>query len=334
MRFVQIASGRNTKNLAGLDLGNGKILKLCSAVKRWGASFDLEDFGHPHNSCMLSFLRSTEARPDIIASIHNKINQDISFLNDSDIVNLNHNTEYKLSAPIIPDRNVFCIGKNYSDHIDEINRAEAAKNKGKSPSNKGQVTPAETIKVPVIFTKAPQTIVEHLGEVECHSKTTRWLDYEVELAVIIGKTTRDISEEHAMDSVFGYTIANDITARDIQKRHLQWFKGKSLDTSCPLGPSILHAATNPHINPHNLGIKTLINNEIRQNSNTSNLIFKIPKLICELSKGFTLLPGDIILTGTPEGVGYAMDPPQVLLPGDHMSLEIEHIGKLENYIVA
>ena len=136
-----------------------------------------------------------------------------------------------------------------------------------------------------------------------------------------------------MQSVFGYTIANDVTAREVQKRHIQWFKGKSLDTTCPLGPSIVHAATNPHVDPTKLQLSTWTNGDLRQHSTTDNLIFKIPRLISELSKGFTLLPGDVILTGTPDGVGYAMEPPQVLKPGDRMLLEIEHLGQLENRVV-
>ena len=222
-----------------------------------------------------------------------------------------------------------CIGKNYSDHIAEINRVNARKETTAS-SGAGAVTKPQDITVPVIFTKAPQTIVGHNANVECHSAITKWLDYEVELGVIIGATCRDVSEADAMKCVFGYTIGNDITARDIQKKHIQWFKGKSLDTTCPLGPSIVHAGD---IDPTNLRIQTWINGEIRQDSTTNNLIFKIPRIISELSRGFTLLPGDVILTGTPDGVGYAMDPPRVLLPGDEMRLEIEGIGVLTNKVV-
>ena len=159
-------------------------------------------------------------------------------------------------------------------------------------------------------------------------------DYEVELAVIIGKKGRDIAPEDAMSHVFGYTIGNDVTAREIQKRHIQWFKGKSLDSSCPLGPAVV-----PHsemisygINPGDLRITARVNGELRQDSRTSRLIFDIPSQISSLSAGFTLLPGDIILTGTPSGVGFAMDPPQVLKPRDEVICAVEHIGELRNIV--
>jgi 2-keto-4-pentenoate hydratase/2-oxohepta-3-ene-1,7-dioic acid hydratase in catechol pathway len=157
------------------------------------------------------------------------------------------------------------------------------------------------------------------------------LDYEVELAVIIGKTGRDISKENALAHVFGYTVANDITARDVQKKHNQWFKGKSLDSTCPLGPCIVPAS---QIDASDLPIKMWINGEKRQDSRTSNMIFNVATIIEQLSAGFTLYPGDIILTGTPQGVGFAMQPPQVLKPGDLMEAEIEGIGRLVNRVIA
>ncbi len=331
--------------IACVDLGGGNVLDLAAHLQRFGgANSELTGmFGGEHNSSMLDFINATSERPHILEDLKNFMTGDddsgvvgnggasgaASLFHEDDIIPAN---AYTLDVPIRPHRNLMCIGKNYSDHIAEINRINARKETAQS-SGAGVVIPVETIKVPVIFTKVPQTLVPHGGPVESHAGTTRWLDYEVELAVIIGKKCRDVSEDDAMQAVFGYTIANDVTARDVQKRHLQWFKGKSLDTTCPLGPSIIHANSHPHIDPHNLKLKTWINGELRQDSNTSNLIFKIPRLISDLSKGFTLLPGDVILTGTPDGVGYAMDPPQILQPGDKMVLEIEHLGKLENHIV-
>jgi len=315
------------QSVVGALVNGGGVLDLTADLKRSGIIAGLEfDFGtNAHNTRMLHFLRATENRPDIIAALRHRIRT--GAFHSDDVID---SQAYTLQAPLIPDRNVMCIGKNYSDHIAEINKVNAKKETTNS-SGQGQVIAPEKITVPVIFTKAPQTIIGHRASIESHINITKWLDYEVELAVIIGKTCRDVSEQDAMSKVFGYTISNDVTARDIQKRHIQWFKGKSLDTTCPLGPAITHA---DDVDPFNLTLKTWVNRDLRQSSTTNNLIFKIPRLISELSKGFTLLPGDIILTGTPDGVGYAMEPPQVLKAGDEIAMEIEHLGRLENTVVA
>lgn len=173
--------------------------------------------------------------------------------------------------------------------------------------------------------------------IESHENITKWLDYEVELAVIIGRKGRDITKENALQHVLGYTAANDVTARDLQKLHSQWFKGKSLDTSCPLGPFItLSSQHDPDTDvniPHNLDLQLYLNGELRQNSNTRNLIFNIPELIHQFSKGTTLFPGDILLTGTPSGVGFARNPPINLKRGDLVDIRIQHIGQLCNPVV-
>lgn len=312
------------KNIVGALLQGGAVLDITAGLKRSGLLKSIPFATSLHNMHMLDFLRAIETRPDVLESLRGKILQG-SFHN-SDVI---HANAFKLLAPIIPDRNVFCIGKNYSDHIDEINKVNAQK-ATTAASGQGQVTPAENITVPVIFTKAPQTIIGHGAGIQCHASITKWLDYEVELAVIIGKTCRDVSEKDAMSKVFGYTIGNDVTARDVQKKHMQWFKGKSLDTFCPLGPAISLASD---IDASNLRIQTWVNGELRQDSSTSSMIFKIPRLISELSKGFTLLPGDVLLTGTPSGVGYAMQPPQVLKVGDKVRMEIQGLGTLENVII-
>jgi 2-keto-4-pentenoate hydratase/2-oxohepta-3-ene-1,7-dioic acid hydratase in catechol pathway len=334
LKFVTIslkaesaAQSGKLKGIVGCLLPGGKVLDLAAEMTRTGIikSAGL-DFGtNTHNTHMLHFLRATENRPDIIKALRGKI--DAEAYHADDVIG---DQLYTLQAPLIPDRNVMCIGKNYSDHIAEINKVNAKK-ETTAASGQGQVIAPENITSPVIFTKAPQTIIGHGGSIESHSSITKWLDYEVELAVIIGQTCKNVAEQEAMSKVFGYTISNDVTARDIQKRHIQWFKGKSLDTTCPMGPAIVHA---DDVDPSNLSLKTWINKEERQNSTTANLIFKIPRLISELSKGFTLLPGDVILTGTPDGVGYAMDPPQVLIAGDEIAMEIELLGRLENTVVA
>ncbi len=222
----------------------------------------------------------------------------------------------KLLAPIPkPPRNVFCLGKNYADHAQEIKNIPSM---GKIPEN------------PIYFSKLPTSITGPDTVILSHAKATKQIDYEAELAIIIGKEGTDIAKENAEDYIFGYTIANDITARDLQKKHSQWYKGKSLDTFCPLGPRILHK--NDLRLPFDLAITCRVNGEERQHSHTGRMIFDIPAIIADLSQGMTLLPGDIILTGTPAGVGFALDPPQFLKHGDVIEAEIEKIGILRNTI--
>ena len=233
-------------------------------------------------------------------------------------INKNQDTLVPISKvnqiPIIPRRNLICIGKNYLDHIKEV-----AKVVGLS---------SDAPKYPIFFTKVPDTIVGPSKSVESHSDITSWLDYEAELAIVIGKEGKNIKPEDALNFVFGYTVANDITSRDIQKKHVQWFKGKTLDTSCPMAAAVL--LNGKGFDPQNLYIKLWLNGELKQSSTTANMIFNVATIISELSKGFTLKPGDIILTGTPDGVGY---PQQIALKsGDKMEIEIEKVGSLVNYI--
>ncbi|KMM38951.1 fumarylacetoacetate hydrolase family protein [Guptibacillus hwajinpoensis] len=218
-----------------------------------------------------------------------------------------------LQAPIPkPLKNIFCVGKNYRDHAIEMGSEK------------------DIPEHPMIFTKAP-TSVSAPEEVLSFSKgVSEAIDYEGELAVVIGKKGKGISREHAMDYVFGYTIINDITARDLQKKHGQFFVGKSLDHSCPIGPAILHASNVR--NPHDLNLVTLVNGEVRQNGHTSDLIFDIPELIHVLSKGMTLEAGDIIATGTPSGVGKGFNPPKYLADRDCVEIRIEGIGALRNEV--
>lgn len=221
----------------------------------------------------------------------------------------------RLLAPLMPAKNVFCVGRNYREHIAEGERAQNIK--------------VGVTEVPVFFTKPPTAVVGPGAEVPIFPHVSTNIDYEVELAVVIGIAGRDISKERAMEHVFGYTIMNDVTARDVQRRHGgQYFKGKGLDGSCPLGPVIVTA--DEIGDPARLGVRTSVNGELRQNGNTADMIFDIPTLIASLSEGLTLEPGDILATGTPSGVGYAMDPPQFLTPGDTVVCEVDGIGRLEN----
>ena len=217
-------------------------------------------------------------------------------------------TEIEWLSPIPrTPKNVMAIGKNYADHAKEM----------------GGV--AEDF---VVFTKAPTSIAADEQTLPVHAELTSSLDYEGELAIIIGKEGKNIPTKLAYDYVFGYTIANDITARDLQKKHQQFFLGKSLDCSCPMGPYVVTKDEIP--NPQDLTIVTKVNDEIRQNGVTSDMIYSVENIICEISKVVTLEPGDVILTGTPAGVGKGFNPPKFLKSGDIVKVSIEGIGTLVN----
>ena len=226
-------------------------------------------------------------------------------------------TNVKLNAPIDrPRRNVFCLGKNYVDHVKEVDSTVIAS--------------AGIPKAPIYFTKATNTCTGDGDEIRFSKSVTKRVDYEVELAVVIGKEGINIKEEDAEGYIFGYTIVNDVSARDLQVKHNQWFKGKSLDTFCPMGPSLVHKSEIPF--PVKLNISSTVNGEVRQNSNTKNLIFNLACIISDLSKGFTIKPGDIISTGTPSGVGIGFKPEKLLKNGDIVECTIEKIGKISNTV--
>jgi 2-keto-4-pentenoate hydratase/2-oxohepta-3-ene-1,7-dioic acid hydratase in catechol pathway len=229
--------------------------------------------------------------------------------------------EATLEAPIPrPDRNIFCVGKNYHEHAKEF-----ASSGFDSSAAQGTV-PLD----PIIFSKVPECVVAHRAPVFFSKSVSSAIDYEAELAVIIGKGGRGISKANALDHVWGYTIINDVTARDLQGKHSQWLIGKSQDTFGPMGP---WAVTRDEIDLQNCHVKCWINDELRQNSNTASLIFDVPTLISTLSAGITLMPGDIIATGTPAGVGIGFKPPKYLVSGDVMKVEISGIGILENQLL-
>lgn len=230
--------------------------------------------------------------------------------------------EVKLEAPIIrPRRNVFCVGKNYLDHVKEV---------AKSGLGSGSSSSAAAPEYPIFFSKVPESVIGHQASILSHEGLTAQLDYEAELAVIIGKQGRGISKEEALDYVWGYTIINDVSARDLQKRHQQWHLAKSLDSFCPMGPWIV---SKDEINHQDTSVKCWVNGELRQDSSTSQFIFDIPTIIATLSTGITLYPGDIIATGTPSGVGIGFSPPKFLKSGDIVTIEIGGIGVLENSVL-
>lgn len=218
-----------------------------------------------------------------------------------------------LLAPIPrPKKNIFCVGKNYAEHAIELG------------------SEADIPEHLLVFTKAPTTVIGPNEFIQAHQQVTEQLDYEGELAVIIGKKGKGIAKEEADQYIFGYTIINDVTARDLQSRHQQFFIGKSLDTTCPMGPWIVHSSAIPDAS--NLAIETRVNNELRQQSNTEKFIFPINEIIAVLSQGMTLEPGDIIATGTPAGVGKGFTPPRYLKSGDTIEITVEGIGTLRNEI--
>ncbi|NBG89430.1 fumarylacetoacetate hydrolase family protein [Isachenkonia alkalipeptolytica] len=223
----------------------------------------------------------------------------------------------EMLAPIPrPLRNIICLGMNYQDHVKELKGDDGR--------------PRPIPKVPVYFGKMASEIIGTGGVIELHEEVTNSVDYEVELAAIIGKSGRDIPIEKAFDHIFGYTIMNDVTARDLQSRHQQFIRGKSLDTFTAMGPTILHRDFIK--TPVRLDLSCEINGELRQSSNTKNFIFDLPYIISDLSRGTTLQAGDIIATGTPGGVGKGFTPPKYLKSGDRVVCEIESIGTLWNKV--
>jgi 2-keto-4-pentenoate hydratase/2-oxohepta-3-ene-1,7-dioic acid hydratase in catechol pathway len=228
----------------------------------------------------------------------------------------------QLLAPIPrPRRNVFCVGWNYSEHFQEGASFRAA-----------QGTPGEQAipEYPALFSKNPATVTGPDSPVLFPSPASEQLDWEVELAVIVGRSGGDISEADAMQHVFGYTCANDVSVRDVQRRHGgQWFKGKNFDTHLPMGPWIVTA---DELDASALRVQTRVNGVTKQDSNTRFMVFKIPRLVSEFSVGCRLEPGDIMITGTPEGVGFARKPPEFMKIGDVVEVEIEGIGVLRNRV--
>jgi 2-keto-4-pentenoate hydratase/2-oxohepta-3-ene-1,7-dioic acid hydratase in catechol pathway len=219
---------------------------------------------------------------------------------------------YKLDAvtlrpPFSPGK-IIAVGRNYADHAAELGN--------------------EVPQTPLLFTKLPTSVIGPGQAITWREDVTTQVDWEGELALVIGKRGKHISADDAYDHIFGYTIANDVSARDLQATEGQWTRAKGLDTFCPLGPMIV---TRDEIDdPHALSIKTTVNDETMQDDTTANMIHKIPALIAELSRTFTLLPGDLILTGTPAGVGKGMEPPRFLQDGDTVNVTIAGLGTLSN----
>jgi 2-keto-4-pentenoate hydratase/2-oxohepta-3-ene-1,7-dioic acid hydratase in catechol pathway len=281
---------------------DGRVLDLAAAGRHVNEAADF--------SSMLSIIRGGEGTLAALQRIAGRSEEFAALWLDAG--------RLRLLAPIPdPVRNVYCVGRNYAEHVKE----------GYARAGKETRLP----EVPQFFTKATGAVNGPDGDVRLDTRLTQLLDYEVELAVVIGRGGRDIAAGNAYEHVFGYTVANDFTARDLQRRHEQWFKGKSLDTTCPLGPCIVDRAEIG--DPATLELSLSVNGEERQRGRVAQMIFDIPTIIASLSAGLTLVPGDIISTGTPSGVGYAMDPPRALADGDLVVARIDRIGELRNRIV-
>ncbi len=228
-------------------------------------------------------------------------------------------TDVALDAPLPqPRRNLWCVGRNYHAHAKELS-ASVFKDNDDNPEA-----------WPIVFTKVPECVVGPHDDVLVPSEVSTQIDYEAELAVVIGKGGKNITRAAALGHVFGYTVVNDVTARDVQMRHQQWDMGKSFDTFCPMGPWIVTA---DEFDGTKTRVRCWVNGELRQDGPTENMIFDIPTLIETISRGITLYPGDVIATGTPAGVGMGMKPPRYLTAGDVVRIEIDRLGAIENKFV-
>jgi len=224
--------------------------------------------------------------------------------------------DVRLLAPLRPHKNVFCVGRNYVAHTEEAARA-----RGVAVDLPG---------APAFFTKAPTAIVGPDAELDLDPEVSLKYDWEAELAVVIGRDCRDVAAADALDVIFGYTCINDVTARDLQKLHQQWFKGKSLDASCPMGPWIVDVRDVR--DPQQLDVEFTLDGERKQFASTAQMIFPVREIIASLTRGMTLEPADVIATGTPEGVGFARTPPEFLRDGQEMIVSVSGVGALRNRV--
>ncbi len=285
------------ENKVWLGVEQGDRIFLPNKHPKWNVEID----------SMLSLLDAGNSAWNELAGISQ---------NSDDAHYVSHD-QVTLCSPIPrPRQNVICLGLNYLDHVSETSGAKQ-----------------EEVKLPrspIVFTKAASSMNGPYNDIEINTNVSAKMDWEAELGVIIGKPGFGISEQDAMQHVFGYTVINDVTARDRQKWHKQFYIGKSYRGCCPMGPVIVTA--DEIKDPHDLQLRSWVNGDIKQDSNTKHQIFSIANVISVLSQGMELEAGDIIATGTPSGVGYARTPPEFLMPGDLVECEVEHIGKIANRI--
>ena len=295
MRFVTYTADAAAGQHVGL-LSGDRVINLAAAAASLGLAPCHDDMA----GCIADSERTLETARAVLARMGGDAAAGVPL------------SSVRLRAPIVPARNVVCVGLNYAEHVAE------------SKSVAGTDAPQH----PVYFTKPPTCVIGPEDEIPWHAKVSTAIDWEAELAVVIGRRGRDIAEADALSYVFGYTVANDVTARDLQGRHQQWYKGKGLDGFCPLGPAIV--TPDEAGDAQALDIALRVNGETKQSSNTRFMIFSIARLIADWSAGMTILPGDVLLTGTPSGVGIGRKPPEFLHPGDVVEAEGGGIGLLRN----
>ena len=299
MRFVTYLLKDNVERLGIMNSDMTGVYEIKSIPNLQNSYKDMNDFIANITQQDLETLKSRNYEKDSVVKL--------------DLIE-----DIKLCSPIInPVKDILCLGLNYKDHVEETNRSFNAN--------------YELPKYPIYFLKRVNKSIGINDKITNYQGVSNELDYEVELAVIIGKEGINIKKEDAYDYVFGYTIMNDVSARDLQQRHGgQWFRGKSIDSFTPLGPCIVYKdEIKP---PIELDVLSKVNGEVRQSSNTKHFIFDIPTIISDLSAGMTLKPGDIIATGTPSGVGMGLKPPKYLKSGDKVECTIAKIGTLVNIV--
>lgn len=262
-------------------------------------------------------LGPDDARRGVLALVElASAGQDLAHLSRGEPVPI---SGISLLAPIpLPRRNIFCVGRNYHAHAKELSGSVF------------KASNTDTTAWPIVFTKVPECVVGPGDDVTLPANVSSQIDYEAELAVVIGTEGKNISRQSALDHIFGYTIVNDVTARDVQMRHQQWDLGKSFDTFCPMGPWVVTA---DELDGTDTRVRCWVNGELRQDASTRDFIFDLPALIETCSRGITLFPGDIIATGTPAGVGMGLNPPQYLKSKDTVRIEIDGLGSIENRFV-
>lgn len=292
MKFVSFLEWNNTEAIGILTRNEQSVIPIADIISEF------------KNYNMINFIQN--CNKDILDQLEKEID---TFKQTYSIEKI------QLLSPITkPIHDIICVGVNYQDHINEV---------------KDNINDIKNIK-PVYFSKRAIYIIGHNHNINARLDLDEALDYEVELAIIIGKTAKDIKPQDVKEHIFGYSIFNDISSRKMQKEHSQWYKGKSLDTYSSMGPCIVYKDDIKDIN--NLNIKSTLNDETRQSSNTKHMLHNIEELVSDLSRGMTLEAGDIIATGTPSGVGMGFNPPKYMKTGDKITCYIENIGELTNYV--
>lgn len=292
MKFVSFLEWNNTEAIGILTRNEQSVIPIADIIPEF------------KNYNMINFIQN--CNKDILDQLEKEID---TFKQTYSIEKI------QLLSPITkPIHDIICVGVNYQDHINEV---------------KDNINDIKNIK-PVYFSKRAIYIIGHNHNINARLDLDEALDYEVELAIIIGKTAKDIKPQDVKEHIFGYSIFNDISSRKMQKEHSQWYKGKSLDTYSSMGPCIVYKDDIKDIN--NLNIKSTLNDETRQSSNTKHMLHNIEELVSDLSRGMTLEAGDIIATGTPSGVGMGFNPPKYMKTGDKITCYIENIGELANYV--